>query len=400
MRTKFCFTIGFCWAVFSVCCAEKPLGLTQGPNGTVLLEGKPYRGVGINFFDCFYRTLQSTTNTSYEEGFRVLATNRIPFVRFAGTGFWPRNMQLYQTNRAEYFRRFDGVVRAAERHNIGLIPSLFWFHACVPDLVGEPIDQWGNPNSKTHAFMRQYTHEVVSRYRTSPAIWAWEMGNEFNSDTDLPNALEYLPAHNRPAVSPRDGTPASRTARDYPTHTDLGVAFREFGKAVRQDDPHRLIESGSDFPRTNAWHFYKEHKFGIGDNPEQREFMLGLCAPDPMDLISVHCYNDLLGKSGQRRNAMERLDAIVADSRKLGKPLFVGEFQFPSDFAPDSPEARTHFTAFLAKLDRLQVPLAAVWVFDLSAQESSRNVTATNRRAWQLKLLRDHNEKLARTSNP
>ena len=59
----------------------------------------------------------------------------------------------------------------------------------MPDLVGEPRNQWGNPQSKTRQFMRTYIREVVSRYVNSPAIWGWEFGNEYNLSLDTPDAL-------------------------------------------------------------------------------------------------------------------------------------------------------------------------------------------------------------------
>jgi hypothetical protein len=90
-----------------------------------------------------------------------------------GTGFWPSELKLYVTNRTEYFRRFDKVVHSAEKHGVGLIPSLFWYYACVPNLVGKPCDQWGNPQSRTHAFMREYVREVspVTRIRRPSRAW-------------------------------------------------------------------------------------------------------------------------------------------------------------------------------------------------------------------------------------
>jgi hypothetical protein len=130
-----------------------PLGLTV-QDGVLQKDGKAYRGVGINYFDCFLRVLANGTNTSYDAGFKVLADHHIPFARFCATGFWPRDMKLYQTDRAEYFRRLDGIVRSAEKHGVGLIPSLFWHTSCVPDLVGEPVGEWANPKSKTCAWMR------------------------------------------------------------------------------------------------------------------------------------------------------------------------------------------------------------------------------------------------------
>jgi hypothetical protein len=123
--------------------------------------------------------------------------------------------------------------------------------------------------------------------------------------------------------------------------------------------------------------------------------MLNLTSPDPMDAISVHCYQDLPKAKGFWRDEQDRLDAAVAAAHKIGKPLFVGEFAPVNDYPADSPEKRDSFQKFLDKMDRLQVPLAAAWVFDLAQQEADYSVTAANQRAWQLDVLRKQNEKLS-----
>ena len=339
--------------------AAAPLGLTLGAGGTVFKDGAPYRGVGVNYFNCFLRTLEHNNDTSYDAGFAVLAKHNIPFARFSAAGYWPRDMKLYTTDRAEYFRRLDGVVRSAEKHRLGLIPSLFWHHACVPDLVGEPCDQWGNRQSKTHAFMRQYVREVVMRYKDSPAIWAWEFGNEYSNAADLPNAAQH-----RPAVVPNRGTALKRSDRDDLSYDMLAVAWTEFAKEVRKYDRQRLITTGNSILRPQAWHNRRE-KSWKKDTPEQFAEMLALSTPDPMDLISVHCYGENMGRLGE----------AAAEAAKLGKQLFVGEFQV-ADSA--SPSARKTFDEFLGQLREHRVPLAAVWVFDLAAQEKDFNITADN----------------------
>jgi hypothetical protein len=329
----------------------------------------------VNYYDCFTRTLQRAEDISYDAGFRALADHHIPFARISATGYWPVELRLYQTNRAEYFRRFDGVVRSAEKHGVGLIPSLFWYYPCVPDLVGEPMDQWGNPQSQTHAFMREYVREFVTRYRESPAIWAWELGNEFNLSCNLPNAAQH-----RPAVWTNLGAAAARSARDDLTYDMLVVALKEFGKAVRQHDPHRLITCGNSFPRESAWH-NRQEKSWKKDSPEQFAEMIALTAPEPINLISMHCYEEAFTHVG---------DAAAA-AAKIAKPLFVGEFQVPKA----APDAQKSLADFLASLEKHQVPLAAIWVFDFQAQDKDFNLTATNTRAWQLEALREFNDKLA-----
>ena len=153
MKTKIVLAVLLSGVLCAVGHAEELLGLTLGSGGAVIKGGKPYRGVGMNYFSCFNRTLHNPADTSYEAGFRVLAEYHIPFVRFCATGFYPNDMKLYQKDREAYFRLMDGVVRAAETNGIGLIPSLFWYNATVPDLVGEHLDQWGNTNSKTITFI-------------------------------------------------------------------------------------------------------------------------------------------------------------------------------------------------------------------------------------------------------
>src|SRR3954468_23964873 len=81
--------------------------LTVAPDGTLLRDGVPYRALGVNYFDSFTRTLHDPSRTNYNAGFVELARRKIPFARFCGGGFWPSDWALYQTNRLEYFQRFD-----------------------------------------------------------------------------------------------------------------------------------------------------------------------------------------------------------------------------------------------------------------------------------------------------
>ena len=99
-------------------------------------------------YDAFTRMLGQTARTNYDAGFRELAAKGFRSRDFpqAATGPW---IGGYARQRSEYFARLDGVVQSAARHGIGLIPSFFWNMSTVPDLVGEPCNRWGNPNSRT-----------------------------------------------------------------------------------------------------------------------------------------------------------------------------------------------------------------------------------------------------------
>jgi arylsulfatase A-like enzyme len=353
--------------------AQMRSGLTVN-DGVLLRHGKPYRGIGVNIFDAFYRTLKDANQTNYDRAFQTLAERDIPFARFCGGGEWAGEMKLFVTNRAEYFRRFDGVIRSAEKHGVGLIPSFFWHQFTVPDLVGEPCDQWGNPQSRTHAFMREYAREVVSRYKNSPALWAWEFGNEFNLVANLPNAKEH-----RPQVAPNLGTPAQRTARDELTYEMIRTAHAEFGREVRRHDPYRVVLTGDSIQRDSAWHNWKENNW-TKDTPAQFAEMLAAGNPDPINAISIHVYGE----------AAPRLTNALAVARNLKMPLFVGEF------GAKGPRARSEseFRRLLAAIETNGVPLAAVWVFDFQPQDTDWNITMTNDRSYQLTAVAEANRRL------
>ena len=355
--------------------ASRP-GVTVDADGRLAKDGRPIRAIGVNYFSAFLRTLKSADDTSYDAGLAALAEHKIPFARFAATGFWPADMNLYREDKAAYFQRMDAVVKAAERHGVGLVPSLFWHLSAVPDIVGEPCDQWGNPKSKTHEFMRTYTREVVTRYKDSPAIWGWEFANEYNLVADLPNAASH-----RPQIVPKLGTPETRSARDEFTHDILRTALSEFAREVRRHDPYRFITSGNSIPRASAWHNWKERSWKA-DTPEQFAEMLAFENPDPLNVLSIHTYNE----------ALEKIPAAAEAAAHLKKPLFIGEFQV-AGAAPDATEKA--FRTVLERIEKSGSAIAAMWVYDLPMQEKEFNVTATNSRAWQLKAVAEANRRLA-----
>lgn len=366
------------------------IGLCVDESGQLVKDGQPYRGIGVNYFNGFSRALLDPGDKSYNYGFEVLAKYDIPFARFMAGGYWPSDNRLYMQDKDAYFELFDAFVASAEAHGIGLIPSLFWYHSNVPDLVGEPRSGWGDPDSKTIGFMREYVREVVTRYKDSPAIWAWEFGNEYNLEKDLPNAADH-----RPAVHPNLGTQQSRSELDDLTHEHVAAALEEFAKEVRKYDPGRLIVSGNSIPRPGAWNQREHLKFGQ-DTVEQFKIMLLAENPDPLDGISVHYYLTKSDRFGKPEDVDEVLEIMAGTAREAGKPLFIGEFGVGEAEEEggliDHELARERFADLASSIDRAGVPLAALWVYDFWGQPDW-SVTGDNRRAYQLEAIRELNDK-------
>lgn len=357
--------LGWFWVMGGFGLAAADLGLRVTAGGFEL-KGRPFRGVGVNYYDAFVRSLKAFPEAPSRQAFAELKARGIPFARFSAGGYWPVEWGLYRTNRAEHFSRLEAVVRLAEEHQVGLIPSLFWHLPTVPDLVGEPVSAWGDPSSRTTAFMREYVLEVVRRFRDSPAIWGWEFGNEYNLPADLPNAAEH-----RPAVVPGLGTPPSRTERDEITHVQFRMAMLEFARAVRKEDPHRALFSGNAFPRPSAWHQMRDRSWTRDSDAEWASMLEG-DNPDPINTLTGRLY------APDDDTALARAMGVAA---RIGKPLFVGEFGVPG--TPDETSIAA-FQSMLDRLDRHRVSLAALWVYDFEGQEADWNVTAFNARKAQL----------------
>jgi len=353
--------------------------LKVSTDGVFMRDGKAYRGIGVNYFNAFYRTIINSSDKSYTDGFKYLSDNKIPFIRFSANGFWPNELKLYQTNKTRYFSLLDEFVKSAETNGIGLIPSLFWYYAAVPDLMGEHMNQWGNPNSRTIAFMRTYTTEVISRYKNSPAIWGWEFGNEWNSYVDLlSQAMNYLPKVNTSA-----GTPAARTSEDIFTTEILQYAMNEFTATVRKTDPDRAIFSGNGMPGTNSYHRYK-YQTWIQDSATDFTALLDVQNPSGLGTLTLHPYPDQEFKYFSSINATlsQIVQEAMRSARELKRPLFVGEFGSPKTLGAEMEAQK--FNESLAAVITNKVQLSALWVFDLSSQDADWNVTPTNSRKYQL----------------
>lgn len=372
-------------AVICLCAMCGPAHAAEHPGLTVkegqfFRNGQPYRGIGANYFDLFLRILINANDTSSLTGLERLAQADIPFVRFSGP-YSASEWRLYRENKEEYFRRFDLVVRAAEQHGIGLIPSLFWTLSLC-ELVNEPRNQWGNPQSKTMALMRQYTAEVLNRYKNSPAIWGWEFGNEINLLVDLPNAAKFRP---------KNGT---GTARDDVTAEVMTMMLSEFAIAVRQHDKTRPIFSGNSHPRPYAWHNSARKSWSF-DSPEQSREIVLRDNPAPLDTLTIHFYgihntDTELGK--WVLNRQHYLMWLREIANQDNRPIFVGEFGIAD--RQGGSATRPVFEAQLAELESAGVDLAAFWVYDRVGGGGGWSATFENERAYMITLTAEANRRL------
>jgi hypothetical protein len=368
-------------------------GLSAARDGTLLLNGEPYRGVGVNYTDAFLRPLRDPGDESYRDDFRKLAANHIPFARIAACGYPASDYQLYLQDKEKYFKLLDGVVQAAEESNVGLIADLFWVSYTVPDLVGEPRDQWGNAQSKTRQFMRTYTREVVSRYVNSPAIWGWEFGNEYNNSVDLPDAWR-----NMPPINPRLGRTRSRGPDDTLTTEIFTSALSDFARTVREIDGHRILLTGNSIPRFSAYHMQTERRPGP-DSREQFATMLLRQNPGPFNPVCIHTapVSPLPHFAKRPVSYNELIQTSAGAARSASKSLSIEEFiTCPPKTDCSIATRRQNVNEVLAAIQANNVSLASVWVYGRKMIHDPNSLSFDDDTASVLQMIGDFNRKWSR----
>ena len=376
------------WACIIITCAAALLfagsarGVEPGlavKDGRFHLNGKPYRGVGANYYDLLTRIDAKPSDESSLEGLRKLGAAGVPFVRFNGGGFSKADWTRYLKNKEAHFAAFDRVVKTAEEAGVGLIPALFWTTQ-LHRVADERKEAWGDPNSRTIALMRDYVREVVTRYKDSPALWAWELGNEWNLNADLPNAAHFR----QPGDDERD---------DFKSQ-HMAVVVREFAAAVRAIDTHRPIMSGNSHPRASSWHNTTERSWKPDSKEQWREVILRENT-EALDTIGIHIYADNdaseCGKWAATWGDYLGTLRALASEKKLA--LYVGEFGLADGGKRGNEEVKTRYREILQALGASQIDLAAVWVFDLPQQNNAWSITFNNSRAYMLQDVIEANKR-------
>ncbi len=357
---------------------ENAMGFTVDENGTVLLAGKPFYGFGVNVFTLVTREVESGTS-DYKRQLDFLKEQGIPFIRINFGGYWPSYYEAFDADPEAVLGTLRKIVDYAEEVHVGLVCSLLWHDASLPTHVGEKRSAMGDPDSKTVKYAKEYVTTVVREFVDSPAIWAWEIGNEYNLDADLcdPECKIWLP----------DGFGLADNADgfDYYTSDEMRTFMVEVAKAIRAVDPDRMISSGNSELRlcSKAMHDASlkkntnTHIWTVAwdmDSDDDFLYMNLLMAPNPIDCVSFHLqlcsqnadgepvYTTSLPRFGRDVLPIQYFRIYANTAKQLKKAVFFGEF---GDYLQLENDERTpeEFRKLLSWIRDAGIQIACSWQF-------------------------------------
>ncbi len=351
-------------------------GRVQVYENEVYVDGIKMNGnAGICYYDAFTAFLGDKTGyarETYLELFDVLVNDYgINYIRFDAIAFHFTAFQKYWIeNRDIYFAKMDQFMADAEEAGMMLIPSILWNWGMPPELCGEDHSAWGDPTSGTFRVMLDTFEEFVIRYKDSPAILMWEMGNEYAYSTDLTNVVN--------------------NGHVYATLSDHEKCREEVVKIIRYFDPYRPISSGDSIPRSSQWNLYENGTWEV-DTYEDMAKALEMLNPDGMD-ISIHVYDwmdtDQRGRpyydptvwteEGADRIAYEMIYHCKKVADDLGKILYVGEYA--GEMSIKKQDGMTDEEMIAAGTEYISwfVPLVLDACYELDIQLSTYWSTFTN----------------------
>ncbi len=375
-----------CFSITATAAEVKP-GLTVNSKGMVMLGNNVYYGFGLNLYhsfqyhlDCYayYGDSWEDLPREYIKDFAMckkynIQYARVPFSTWGATGY-----KLFDEDRDAFFRLLDDVVEEAERQQIGIIASLLWNMDTLPYYVGEKRAAMGDPNSKTVKFAKEYVGAIVQRYKDSPAIWGWEIGNEYNLVADFcdPQFQNHLPHEVFKT--------GEWNAYDYFTSAEMQTYYKEVATVIRQYDKYRMISNGNGEMRSGAYNMnlasamIKDNHLW-GNAPAQdtyQEFvsMVKYHTVSPLDTLSFHyqavdySQNPVaaateMNVGKDRYTLREAFTKYVEASRKNKLATFFGEFgdYIELEAKEGNPDIEPLFRSLLDDMIAADLQLACGW---------------------------------------
>lgn len=318
---------------------KRGIGLHVRPSGTIVKDGKPFKGLGLNYYGAFVRSYENGTK-DYEEAFKTIASYNIPFIRMPLCGYSATYYEDFDNDSETIISTMEDVLDCAKENKLGVIATFNWNTCAIPMHVGEKRSEIGNVNSQTVEYASNYVSKIVGKFKDHEAIWGWETDNEYNLGADLFDSeyKEYLDS-----LIDKDNV----TAEDYFTSKEARTFRSVISETIRKHDTYRMISNGNGDMRDCS---YSLHEASEKINPEHEwimnwkvdsytnfQKMNDYYAPYSIDTMSFHLQHGTLNSTNpsyifeysrhnKKLTTLEYFKEYVETAKKYKKGLYLGEF--------------------------------------------------------------------------
>jgi mannan endo-1,4-beta-mannosidase len=264
--------------------ASAPRGFVTAEGTRLLLDGRPYRFTGLNYYNA-----NSRSNCGYTPG--DLGGDLADW----GPGDEAMRAWFFQDlatrTGVRDWAAFDHTLAIARTHGIKVIATLTNQWGDCEEEPGYKGESWYASGYKRRpagsllpAAYRDYVAQIVARYKDDPTILAWQLVNEAEDATSL-------------------GGPCTSTGT-----ATLKAFAADVSGLIKSIDPNHLVSLGT---------------MGGGQCGAQGEQYSVLHDVASIDLCEYHDYGAPLDP--MPGDAWNGLKLRITQCDELGKPLFVGE---------------------------------------------------------------------------
>lgn len=375
------------------------------PVGTAFHRaGREVRGIGVNHWGVFINELAplgapSDFNADFTS---IKQTWGLPFVRCA-VGMYSRTTWYNQwhLNKPAFYGKLDALVAKAEALGLGIVAVLVWgprgFVDTCYDVYGtfQPVKNLAYQHTKAWELFETFVTEVITRYKNSPAIWGWELGNEVVNSvgaeyhpswkldgTGTDGGGTALPANLNWGTRPGGGTYSPTDKMSMPEWLKFSQDFVSL--VNRLDEHRRCIFSGSPIGNSFAVKVQTSNTLAADTQADWSGVPATEGIPwlayreKAFNTITQHIYPMSLGDSrffggGEKTNG-ELIALSKGWSDQAGKPFFLGEWgaTYWGDAVDESSTNLTtetaNFNSALNAIVSASIRMSAAWNYggDLS----------------------------------
>lgn len=310
-------------------------GLTVS-NGQLLRDGVRFRNIGLNYGGAItpIYTQVSTTACAYTSSedqdamLAVAVSMKVKVLRVKATPFWPAQWRYgvnggvagvaaIAADREAHYLKIDAFLAKCAALDIGVILTLFFRHASVPDLAGQTLRAgWLNAGA-TRTYATAVTQEIVTRYLTHEAVLGYEWSNEVNHYNDATDATRG----SFPSVNAGYGSAASYSAaNDMFTGNNLSDVLTWWYGVVSAIDNQRIVLSG------NGPNSYTQPGGVAGIANPLMPWHREQVRDNPMNCGSIHWYGNVGFGSSNFRGLDPVLTGVRHWQKTSGRGFVLGEF--------------------------------------------------------------------------